>query len=102
MKKVIAIVCLLILLLTACSNIQYEEDDFIGKTSTQIIEEFGAFDCVGKDAGFDGLYRNTQCGYTVEAPKTGFFGRTEEVLLFILFDENGVAVKCRKGYRPGG
>jgi len=30
------------------------------------------------------------------------FIEQEEVLLFIPFDENGIAAECAEGYRPGG
>jgi len=50
----------------------------------------------------DGLYRSCRCGYTIKEPRKGFFGKTEEVLLFIVFDDSGVAVSCEEGYRPGG
>lgn len=50
----------------------------------------------------DGLYRNCQCGYTIKESKKGFLETTSEILLFITFDENGAAITCEEGYRPGG
>ena len=72
------------------------------RTSAQIAAEFGDFDCVGNHAGEDGLYRNSSCGYTIKEPRVGFLGTDPEVLFFISFDENGIAVRCYEGYRPGG
>ena len=90
-----------LLALVGCSS-KYSADDFIGKTSAQIEAEFGIFDCCGMPASEDGLYRNTSCGYTIKAPRVGFLGTDPEVLFFISFDENGIAVACEEGYRPGG
>ena len=78
------------------------EYEFIGKTSADIEKEFGLFDCVGMPADDDGLYRSCRCGYTVKEAKKGFWGTEPETLLFISFDENGLATKTEEGYRPGG
>ena len=106
MKKIIAavLVCVVFLLsLSGCSTEQsYNADEFIGKTSSQIEAEFGAFDCCGKPSSEDGLYRNTSCGYTIQEEKQGFLGTDPEWLVFIRFDENGVAYETYEGYRPGG
>ena len=50
----------------------------------------------------DGLYRDTACGYTVKESRVGFLGTDPEWLVFIRFDENGVAYDTYEGYRPGG
>lgn len=89
------------LTLAGCSSV-YDEEDFIGKTSAEIVDENGDFDCVIGEAGEDGLYRNGKCGYTIKEKKTGFLGSSDEVLFFIYFDENGVATSCAEGVRPGG
>lgn len=102
MKQWILWVLLCCLILGGCTKETFREADFLGKTSAQIVAEFGEFDCVGNHAGEDGLYRNTSCGYTVKEPRVGFLGTDPEVLFFISFDENGVAVGCYEGYRPGG
>lgn len=93
-------VCLM-LSLAGCAA-KYDAEDFIGKTSAEIISEYGAFDCTTMPASEDGLYRNCRGGYTIKEPKTGFFGTSEEVLFFISFDENGIAKECAEGHRPGG
>ena len=72
------------------------------RTSAQIEAEFGTFDCCGMPASEDGLYRNTACGYTIKESRVGFLGTDPEVLFFISFDENGIAVACEEGYRFGG
>lgn len=103
MKKYIALVLLcacLFTFLAGCSP--YEAEDFLGKTSVEIVEAYGAFDCVSCDPDSDGLYRNARCGYTLRERRSGFLGESPEFLFFIEFDENGVAVSSEKGYRPGG
>ncbi len=104
MKKLTAILLISVLFMLAlvgCGD-KYNEDMFIGKTSAEIEEEFGPFDCTIASASADGLYRNGRCGYTIKEPKKGFLGTSDEVLYFITFDENGIAVECEEGYRPGG
>jgi hypothetical protein len=102
MRKWLIWALLCCLLLGGCVKETYRESDFLGKTSAQIVAEFGEFDCVGNHAGEDGLYRNTSCGYTIKEPRVGFLGTDPEVLFFIVFDNNGIAVRCYEGYRPGG
>lgn len=81
---------------------KYRAENFIGKTSAEIISQYGSFDCIGMPSNEDGLYRNCQCGYTIKEPQVGFLGTSPERLFFITFDENGIAIKCEEGYRPGG
>ena len=38
----------------------------------------------------------------LEEPQKGFLGISPEVLFFITFDEDGIAIACEEGYRPGG
>lgn len=104
MRKQIAILlfCAVFLFSLAGCSSKYSVDDFIGKTSAQIEAEFGTFDCCGMPVSEDGLYRNTACGYTIKEARVGFLGTDPEVLIFISFDENGIAVACEEGYRPGG
>lgn len=102
-KRAVFLVFLLVcgLFFTACTG-PYREKDFLGKTSAEILEIYGDFDCVTMPIGRDGLYRNCRCGYTVKEPTVGFLGTSPEVLFFIRFDDNGIAVACEEGYRPGG
>lgn len=102
MKQWIAFFLLLCLLLAGCAEEKYSEADFLGKSSAQITAEYGDFDCVGNHSAADGLYRNTNCDYTIREPRVGFLGTDPEVLFFIFFDENGIADRCYEGYRPGG
>ena len=104
MKKQILILILCAIFafsLVGCGS-KYHPEDFIGKTSLEIEAEFGAFHCCGMPAGEDGLYRNTACGYTIREATVSFLGTDPEILFLITFDENGRAVSCREGYRPGG
>lgn len=104
MKKLTAFLVILCFLLplVGCTESRYEESDFLGKTSAQIVAEFGEFDCVGNHADADGLYRKTSCGYTIRESRVGYLGAAPEILFFISFDENGIAYACYEGYRPGG
>lgn len=104
MKKQIAILlfCTMLLFSMAGCSSKYRADNFIGKTSAQIEAEFGTFDCCGSPASEDDLYRNTACGYTIREPKRGLLGTQPDLLVFIRFDENGVAYEIYEGYRPGG
>lgn len=104
MKKQIAmlLICSVFLFSFAGCCTKYHADDFIGKTSAQIEAEYGSFDCCGMPASTDGLYRNTDCGYTIKETRVGFLDAEQEVLFFITFDDNGIAVACKEGYRPGG
>ena len=103
-RKFIAIllcVCC-ILLFSGCSTARYNAEDFLGRTSAEIERQYGPFDCIGMPAGEDGLYRNCQCGYTIQEARKGFLGTEPEKLFFVAFDKNGVAVRCEESYRPGG
>ena len=103
MKKTAAAILLLglfALLLSGCAR--YHENELLGRSSQEIEAVYGNFDCVGMPADEDGRYRNTFCGYTIKEPVTGFLGTSPEELFFIYFDENGIAVECSEGYRPGG
>ena len=104
MKKKIAaiLVCAVFLLSIVGCNAKYKEEQFIGKSSKEIEKEYGRFDCVLMPVSEDGLYKNCRCGYTIKEPQVGFLGTSPEVLFFIAFDENGMAVSCEEGYRPGG
>ena len=99
--KVLLICVCLCVLLGGCAD-GYRDENFLWKTSLEIEEEYGEFDCVTMPASGDGLYRNCRCGYTVKEAKQGLLSRAEERLFFITFDEEGIAVECEEGYRPGG
>jgi hypothetical protein len=88
------------LTLASCTS-KYDAEDFIGKTSAEIVDENGDFDCVIDEAD-DGIYSNCKCGYTIKEKKAGFLGSSDEVLFFICFDENSGATSCAEGVRPGG
>lgn len=87
----------MILLITGCTS-GYRSSEMIGKTSAEIIQQYGAFDYLTMHAEDDGLYKNCRCGYTIREAYPSFLGRKEEILYFITFDENGIAIKFQKGY----
>ena len=60
------------LTLASCTS-KYDAEDFIGKTSAEIVDENGDFDCVIGEAD-DGIYSNCKCGYTIKEKKAGFLG----------------------------
>lgn len=91
-----AVLCML-QMLTGCSA-GYREEHYLGKSSAEIIAAYGEFDCTTMPVGSDGLYRNCRCGYTIRNRNYA----SAEILYFITFDENGMAVSCEIGYRPGG
>ena len=91
----------LVLSLAGCTS-AYKASHFIGKNSNEIVNEYGAFDCILMPASEDGLYRNCKCGYTIQAAQKGVLSASEEILFFITFDENGIATDCVKSSRPGG
>lgn len=105
LKRLGTIICCLCLMLAlvGCSE-KYSEEDIIGKTSDEIIRTYGEFDgIIGIDVpDVNGVYRNCECGYTIEESKQGFFGSSDEILFYIYFDENGIAYDCEKSPRPGG
>lgn len=102
MKRMLAALLLLAAILLVGCGAKYKESDFLGKTSAEIVSEFGEFDIMSKPADSDGLYRNAACGYTIREKRKGFLDSIPEVLIFIHFDENGIATYCEEGYRPGG
>jgi len=95
------LICVLLgLIFVGCSS-KYNTEDFIGKSSAEIVSQYGAFDCTTMPVNEDGLYKNCRCGYTIKEAQGDFLGTSEEVLFFITFDENGIAIECEEGYRPG-
>ena len=101
-KAILLLLCFSVLCVSSGCSDKYQEKDIIGKTSDQIIEIYGKFDCLTMPASEDGLYRNCKCGYLVMASQKGALGSSEDLLFFIHFDDNGVAVSCELDYRPGG
>jgi hypothetical protein len=104
MKKLVSFLILSVFILivfTSCTS-KYNEKKILGQTSAALIAAYGEFDLADVSPDADGLYRNCRCGYTIKEPKVGFLGTSPEILLFIKFDENGIAVACEEGYRPGG
>lgn len=83
---------LLITAFSACSK--YTEDDFLGLTSSEIIEKYGDFDRKRGTPDEDGLYRDCACGYLISEKETDFFGTAPPEYFMIYFDKNGVADWC--------
>lgn len=106
MKKKVLIIAaaalVLMLALASCSkDPKFDPDYLIGRTSAEIEEEFGRFDC-RLDSESDGLYRNCRCGYTLKEKRVGFLGTDPEEIFFIHFDGDGKAYEFSEGYRPAG
>ena len=99
--SVLLLLSLHLFLLTGCSP-KYNQSNFLGKTSLEIMDEYGAFDCVTMPASENGLYQNCRCGYTITPSKTHALGTSDEILFFITFDKHGIAIQCEEGTRPGG
>ena len=104
LRQIFCLVLISVLLFSACStnSATYQTNDFLGKTASEITARYGPFDCIEMPVCEDGLYRNTACGYTIQEANAGFLGKEPETLFFIEFDENGIAIRCYEGYRPGG
>ncbi|MCR4903538.1 MAG: hypothetical protein K6A23_11820 [Butyrivibrio sp.] len=100
-KKLLLLLFLFIFMLSGCGK-KFNSDDYIGKTSAEIIEEYGEFDYVVGDTETEDLYKSTKCGYIYREEQVGFLGTSEEELFFIHFDQRGIAYKCDYGVRPGG
>ena len=103
LKRILIATLLVSILFVICgceSPKPYDPNDFIGLTSTQIIEKFGRFDQLTMPASPDGLYRNCGCGYIVTPAQKGYLGTTPPELFVIYFDENGIAYECN--YETGG
>jgi len=92
---------IIVLLFTLEKNSsKYNEKDFVGKTSAEIISQYGVFDFTTLHPKADGLYKNCKCGYTIQESSTGFWGTSRELLFFIVFDENGIAISCFESEPP--
>ena len=100
-KKRFLLCILLLFMLSGCSK-KFNSDDYIGKTSAEIIEKYGKFDYVLGETETEGLYKSTKCGYIYREKQVGFLGTSEEEYFFIHFDERGIAYECDYGVRPGG
>ena len=99
MKKVIVslIVLSLMLGLSACKMIgQYNVNWIIGKNSDQIEARYGEFDVKPKDGKEYGLYRRCRCAYYLVRDQRNWAGRVPDVLLYIYFDEEGIAYAAKK------
>ncbi len=97
-KKLICLYCILwiwLLVFSGCQARQYNENDFIGSTSGDIIAEYGDFDRIPQNAqDSDGLYRDCCCGYLVEKADYSFLGNRFDKYFMIYFDEAGLAYRC--------
>lgn len=104
MKRALSIFCLvslLVLCLFGCAN--YAPRNFLGKTTAQIEKQYGTFDLPGAPfVSTDSTYRGFGYGYLTKQSQVGFLGTTPAEYFFIVFDENGIAVACYKGYHCDG
>ena len=87
MKRILLTLLLISALILAGCGSKYDESDFLGKSSKEIVAEFGDFDCISSSADSDGVYRNAVCGYTVREKRMGLLDSIPEVLIFSHFDE---------------
>lgn len=96
------IIVLLLLSSPGCTNNRryYNENDFIGLNSKEIIEKYGDFDVTLDHPNADGLYYHCRCGYITVESKTGYLGTTPPEYFMIYFDESGIAYECN--YENGG
>ena len=99
-KQLLVIIGVVSLLFVLSGCRPYDFGDFIGLTSAEIIEGYGAFDHTHNPPGEDGLYRNTMCGYMVKDAQVRYLGTNPPEYFLIYFDQNGIAYKCT--YETGG
>ena len=102
MKRLLSIALIsgmLLLFYTGFSS-KYNGEDFIRKTSTEIVAQYGAFDFTTIAVREDGLYKDCKCGYVIQESSAGLWGNSREMMFFIVFDENGIAVSCFESETP--
>lgn len=102
MKKILSIALILVVLYLCYAGFPsgYREKDFIGKTSAEIVKQYGSFDFTTIAVREDGLYKNCKCGYIVQESSVKFGGTSREMMFFVVFDENGIAVSCFESGTP--
>lgn len=72
---------------------RYDVDWMIGKTSERIQKRYGEFDGHSEELGEDGLYKNCYCIYIVQTGKRDLFGdQLPTERLYVIFDDNGIAI----------
>ena len=101
MKKFLLIVPVLGVLFLFYSGLsKYDEENFIGKTSAEIAAQYGTFDFTTIAVREDCLYKDCRCGYVIQESSAGLLGNSREMMFFIVFDENGIAVSCFESEFP--
>lgn len=93
------LLCITLLLFSACTFHGYDEDWVIGKTSAEIEARYGTFDRLGMNYEEDGLLYRTVAGYIIKESRVTWHGKTTEQLFVVYFDELGIAWQC--GVEPG-
>lgn len=77
-----------------CKNEYLEfEDSVLGKNSDQVQEMYGKFDHYSMYPCEDGLFRYTECSYTIIEKRVDIFGTIPRYMLTIGFDGNGIAIE---------
>ena len=95
------ILLLFTLSLSGCSK--YKERNIVGKTASQIEEQYGQFDLVGVNfVTLDSSYNGYGNGYLLKESRVGFLGTNPAEYLFIIFDENSIATACYIGWHCNG
>ena len=97
---VISTFIIVFLLFVGNRSSKYNEKDFVGKTSTGIINQYGQFDFVTVPPKGDSLYKSCTCGYIIQKSSSGFWGTSREMMFFIVFDESGIAINCFESEIP--
>lgn len=98
MKKMYALLAILLMVvfcLSGCNKVDFDDDEIVGLTSSQIIEKYGDFDRKQGSIESDGLYHDCACGYLVSKEKKDFLGTTPPKYYMIYFDNDGIAYLCR-------
>ena len=91
---IFVIIAVLIYIIIITQWPKYNEKWIIGKTSREIQGKYGTFDVQPVNIDIDDIYRNTEAGYVLVPEKVGLLGTEPAEILYIYFDEDGIAYKC--------
>lgn len=92
--------CIIFFIESCAASQKYDEEWILGKTYSQIVEEYGEFDlCSSVDA--QGI--NCACGYLTGTNLRNMWEELPDEFFMIYFDDSGVAYRVKKNVpRPGG
>lgn len=99
---VMTVLALILGIVLACCQLHYLkckndflefEESVLGKNSDQVQEMYGEFDHYSWYPSEDGLFRHSECSYTIIEKRVEIFGTIPAYMLTIGFDGNGIAIE---------